>query len=451
MGEEKKRGRPRKHPQAASRQATLYLRPFQVAASEALDARRLGCLICHRRFGKTVLAAARLIRSAAGAENLRHRGAYIAPLYRQAKAVTWDYLKAFARPLGAVCNESELRMDFPHNGARITLHGADNPDSLRGLNLRDVVFDEVADMPLRTWSEIVLPMLVANRGRALFMGTPRGKNALYTIWNDALLDESEWVARMYRASETNIIPAEALEHAARTMRPEEYAQEFECSFTAAVRGAYYAGMIEDADKEGRITAVPYEPRLKVCTAWDLGMADSTAIWFFQVGPGGQIRVIDYYEAHGEGLPHYVKLLSSKAYVYDRHYAPHDIQVREFGSGNSRFEIAQSLGLRFYVGPKLPVQDGVDAVRMILPKCWFDAHKCRVGLDALKHYRREFNEKMDTLNSSPVRDWTTHGADAFRYLAVAYRPVVDRPRQERAQGGVASFSRPSRSSRAGIVI
>jgi hypothetical protein len=174
--------------------------------------------------------------------------------------------------------------------------------------------------------------------------------------------------------------------------------------------------------------------MEVHTAWDLGMSDSTAIWMFQAAPGGEIRVIDYYEAAGEGLEHYVRMLRQRPWIMGTHIAPHDIRVRELGTGKSRLETAAALGLRFTVCPNIPLADGIQAVRRILPRCRFDAGRCERGLDALRHYRREYNERMGDFAVRPVHDWTSHAVDAFRYLAVGFRPEKDAPMQARAECG-----------------
>ena len=396
------------------------LRPLQMKAIKALDSRRFGVLICHRRFGKTVLAISRLVRNACEG-NSTYRGAYIAPTYRQAKDVSWDYLKKLASAVDAKINESELRVDFPH-GARIKLYGAENPDSLRGLDICDVVFDEVAQMPLSTWTEIVQPMILAKKGTALFMGTPKGKNALWEVWDNASRDDKNWVRQMYKASETGILTDEDLELARQGMSESQYEQEFECSFSAAVQGAYYAKQLEELEKLGRITGVPYDPSIPVVTAWDLGFSDSTAIWFAQQ-VGREIHIIDYYEASGEDLAHYVKVLKSKGYVYAEPLLPHDVLASELGTGTTRFETLRRLGLKGRVIPKMKVDDGINAVRMLLPRCWFDATRCAKGLEALRWYQRMYDERSGDFKSSPLHDWSSHGSDAFRYLATGIAHVT----------------------------
>ncbi|WP_243544727.1 terminase large subunit domain-containing protein [Pseudodesulfovibrio tunisiensis] len=420
---------------------TLYVpRPHQAEIERSLA--RFSVLVCHRRFGKTVLSVNRLIRAAREAGVDDWRGAYIAPLYKQAKAVVWDYLKQYCGRGNPDCdvkfNESELRADFA-DGARIRLFGAENPDSLRGLYLDGVVFDEVAQMPYRVWSEVVRPALSDRKGWALFIGTPQGKNALYEIWTRARKNP-DWFAAMYRASETGLLDPAELEAARREMSPEEYEQEFECSFTAAIRGAYFGSIMADLDRQGRITDVPHDPSLPVHTAWDLGMSDSTSIWFAQSRPGGVLALVDYYEAHGQGLEHYARVLDEKGYKFGQHIAPHDIRVRELGTGKSRLETARSLGIRFDICPNIPVQDGINAVRTTLPLCWFDRNACERGIEALRNYRRMFNDRMNDFSATPLHDWTSHAVDAFRYLCVGLRQPGPAVRPSRSSNDFNPFGR-----------
>uniref|UniRef100_A0A6M3KGI3 Putative terminase n=1 Tax=viral metagenome TaxID=1070528 RepID=A0A6M3KGI3_9ZZZZ len=353
------------------------------------------------------------------------RGAYLAPLYRQAKAIAWDYLMYYTQVVpGVKYYQQELRADFP-NGSRIMLLGADNPDSLRGIYLDAVVLDEVAQMRTNLWSEIIRPTLADRKGRAIFIGTPKGRNHFYDLYNRAGNLEG-WSSRMLRASETNILDPQELEAIKRELTEEEYNQEFECSFEGSIMGAYYASPMANALTEGRLASVPYDPIMEVHTAWDLGVDDYTVIWFVQISPGGEIRLIDYYEMNGEGLPHYVKYLREKDYVYGRHLAPHDIKVREFSTGRSRLEIAEGLGLSFDVIPAQSVSDGIEAVRSILPRCWFDAKKCDPGIEALRQYRKEYSEKLNTFRNQPLHDWASHGADAFRTLANGLERIMPVP-------------------------
>ncbi len=219
---------------------------------------------------------------------------------------------------------------------------------------------------------------------------------------------------MFKASESGYVAEEELTLARQDMSPEEYAQEFECSFSAAIRGAYYGPTLDWLEREGRIGDIAWEPDLMVHTAWDLGMDDATAVWFFQIEPGGDWRVIDYYENSGEGLPHYAAVLAARSYAYGRHIAPHDIRVRELGTGKSRLETARQLGINFQVAPALPLADGIHAVRQKLPRMWFDARRCAPGLKALRNYRKEWQPRQEVFSEQPLHNWSSHAADALRY-------------------------------------
>lgn len=391
-------------------------RPLQRAIHKSLDAHRFAVAVCHRRFGKTVLAVNQLVKRALLCEKPRPRFAYIAPTYRQGKAVAWDYIKHYSRPVpGFDPNESELRVGYPNDG-QLRIYGADNPDSLRGIYLDGVVLDEYGLMDAHVWGEVIRPLLTDRLGWALFIGTPNGKNQFYDIVQDAQRND-DWFYASYKASETGLIPASELEDARRSMTADEYAQEFECSFEASVKGAVYAREVIKAREDGRVTRVPYDPMLVVDTDWDLGVGDATAIWFSQSTPGGEVRLVDYYEASGEGLVHYRDILNRRGYTYGTHWAPHDIQVREFTSGHSRLDAARSLGLHFQICPKVEqLEDRIHAARMLFPRCWFDQEKCRRGVEALQHYKWDYNTRIKEFTPRPVHDWSSHAADAFGGLA-----------------------------------
>ena len=393
-------------------------RVLQAQLHAELQSKRWGVVVCHRRFGKTVMAINHLLRDAILCSKPNPRYAYIAPTYRQAKAVAWDYLKQFAGAVPMVrFHETELRADLP-NGARIQLLGAENPDSLRGIYLDGAVLDEMADMPESLFPEIIRPALSDRKGWALFIGTPRGHNAFYELYA-AAEGQGDWHTASYRASETGILDAEELEAARSMMTADQFDQEYECSWVANVPGAVFGKEMQEAHEKGRISSVPYDPTCKVDTWWDLGVGDSTAIWFTQ-SVGRAVHVIDYYENRGEGLPHYAKVLQDRDYLYGTHNAPHDIEVRELGSGKSRRETAWDLGINFRVVPKLPLEDGIHAAQMLIPRCWFDAELTKAGLEALRQYHRAYNERLRSFRNTPVHDWSSHAADAFRYLAVGLR-------------------------------
>ena len=399
-------------------QVTIPYKPRPLQREIHASLRRWNLLVCHRRFGKTVFAINELIKQAAKCDKKMPRYAYVAPYYKQAKQIAWDYLKDFTRPIpGIKINESELRVDFPW-GARIQLFGADSPDSMRGLYLDGVVLDEYADMSPRIFSEVIRPALSDREGGAIFIGSAKGGTPFYDLW-ERVKDDPDWFVKVYPASETKVIPEVELADAKKIMDEDEYNQEYECSWTASIKGAYYGKQLAEAQEQDRIGKVPYDPRLPVQTAWDLGVGDSTAIWFFQV-LGQEVRIIDYHEDSGEGLPYYAKILDQRGYKYGDHWAPHDIQVRELGSGKSRIETAKMLGIQFRIVPNLSIDDGINAVRNTIPRCWIDAKKCELGLQALRNYRKEYDDRRQEYKPRPLHDWSSHAADAFRYLAVGLK-------------------------------
>ncbi|MEK9722827.1 MAG: terminase family protein [Rhodospirillaceae bacterium] len=404
-------------------------RPQQVELHQALERHRWVIAVCHRRMGKTVCAVNHLIMAALECEKPRPRFAYIAPTYRMAKLIAWDYLKAFTAELPTVeQRESDLIVNFP-NGGRVQLFGADNPDSLRGQYFDGVVFDEYGMHQANVFTEVVRPALADRGGWALFLGTPNGRNQFWDVSKQARSGGDDWRYLEFRASQTGLLPESELQAARDVMTEDEFAQEFECSFEAAVRGAIYATELQQARDGGRICTVPYDAALPVDTDWDLGVGDATAIVFTQSLRSGEVRVIDYYEASGEGLPHYAQVLSQRGYVYGKHWAPHDIAVRELGTGKSRLEMAASFGIRFEVTPRLSagrteVEDGIHAARLLLGRCWFDQTKAAPLLEALQHYRRDYNTRLQEFKATPVHDWASHGADAFRGLAVRHKTPTE---------------------------
>ena len=376
--------------------------------------KRFNVLVCHRRFGKTVLCINEILKKAMQNTLPRPRYYYLAPTYSMAKRTAWDYLKEYTGVLPNVqYHETELRADLP-NGARIQLLGCERPDSLRGLYIDGVILDEVAQMPPRLWTEIIRPALSDREGWMVAIGTPQGHNAFFDLYDYANHQEG-WYAETFKSSETGIISDLELNEAKHLMPEEVYEAEFECSFDSAALGSIYAKGLTKAEEDGRITKVPYQTDIKVNTFWDLGMQDKTAIWFVQI-KGSAFHIIDYYENSGESLEFYASVLDEKKYLYDTHYLPHDANVRELGTGVSRVETAQSLGMRTSIVPKLSIDDGINAVRMLLSRCWFDHEKCKDGLDALRQYRWAVSDKGEVKNR-PEHSWCSHAADAFRYFAV----------------------------------
>ena len=388
---------------------------------------RWACIVAHRRAGKTVACINDLIRRAIVDGKVHGRYAYIAPYYAQAKAVAWDYLLRYSEPVRATANASELWVELI-NGSRIRLFGADNPDALRGLYLDGVIMDEVADMRPRVWGEIVRPLLSDRKGWAVFIGTPKGKNEFWAVWQQAQKFDG-WLAVMLRASETGIVDQSELDDARQTMTEDQYAQEFECSFEAALLGAYYGKEVNQVRADLRLRNVKYDPEALVYTAWDLGYSDDTAIWWYQV-IRGEIRILEHHASSGNDMSHYIDLVRSKPYKYGLHNLPHDARAKTLASGGKSIQeqMAQAFGWgNIRIVPEIGVQDGIQAARLMFPRCYFD-FSTEDALETLAQYQREWDEDKKAFRDKPRHDWTSHTADAFRMLAVAWREDT-KPKQE----------------------
>jgi hypothetical protein len=384
---------------------------------------RWAVIVAHRRCGKTVACINDLIYKALieGKEDGRY--AYLAPYYAQAKSIAFDYLMRFSEPVRANHNVSELWVELI-NGARIRLFGADNPDALRGLYLDGVVLDEFADMKPSTWGAVLRPLLADRKGWAVFIGTPKGHNQFYDVYNNATKDES-WYVKTLRASQTGLLDKEELEDAAKMMSQDQYLAEFECDFESAIVGAYYGKELRVITDSGRITDVEHDPLFPVHTAWDLGYSDDTSIWWYQV-VHGEIRVLDYHSSNGQAIAYYTGLIQAKEreynYVYGTHWLPHDARAKTLASGGK--SIIEQLSVKIPIEkmkivPSLSLQDGIQASRLALLRCWFDT-KCDDGIECLRQYQREYDEDKKVFRDKPRHDWTSHGADAFRMLSIAWR-------------------------------
>ena len=348
------------------------------------------------------------------------RYAYIAPFYRQAKDVAWTYLKKATRDTQSKTRESELSVEL-FNGSKISLYGADNPDALRGIYLDGVVLDEFGDCRPSLWAEVIFPTLTDRQGWATFIGTPKGKNHFFDI-RELARSRDDWFYLEVKASESRILLESELEIAKTIMDENQYAQEYECSFEAAVRGTYYASIIKDMEAEGRIATVEVDPDLEVNVAMDIGFSDSTAIWFWQETPSG-IHVVDYLEGHGERLDYYLAELEAKPYKYDTLYLPHDARAKTLQTGRStveqclRWSEDRELGWTWDILPRLDLQDGINAVRLVLRTSHIDATRCKFGIEALRAYARRYDEVKEAFSDKPDHNWASNGADAFRYLSL----------------------------------
>lgn len=384
---------------------------------------RWACMVCHRRAGKTVSTVNEIVVRALRTGKAHARYAYIAPFYRQAKDVAWEYLKQATEEIAIRVRESALRVELP-NGAWITLYGSDNPDAMRGLYFDGVILDEYGDCRPSLWSQVILPTLADRKGWAVFIGTPKGRNHFYQIHKRSQ-EEDGWFSLTLKASESGILDQEELLEMKAQMSDEEFQQEMECDFTAAVIGTYYAATVQTMELQGRIAPriVHYDPSYVVKVACDLGRSDNTAMWFWQETPTG-IHVIDYYENQGQHIDHYIEMLNGKGYRYEEIWLPHDAVAMTLATKRSTIEQMLDVGFPCRKVPRLAVQHGIDAVRKILPTLLIDQEACFAGVEALRAYSRSYNEITKAFSESPKHDWSSDGADAMRYMALVCQEKVE---------------------------
>ena len=404
----------------ASGKASIKYAPRRAFLPFHNRSQRWACLVAHRRAGKTVSAINDTIRAAVTSVEKNPLFGYVAPFRSQAKAVAWGYLKQYAAPITAATNESELSVTLV-TGAKISLFGADNADAMRGLGFSGVYMDEYGDFRPSVWGNVIRPALSDHQGWGVFAGTPKGKNQFFEIAEMA--DRSpDWFMLRLPASTSGLLPASELAAVRAQLTQDQYDQEYECSFDAAILGAIYGIEMREATEQGRIREVAYDPELPVHTAWDLGYRDDTAIWFYQVSRG-EIHILDYYGVSGATIDDLAEVVLGKRYRLGKHYLPHDARAKTLASGGKSIveQLAFHLGINnLAIVPDLGVQDGIQAARLALPRCYFDAEKCREGVEALRQYQREYDEDKKAFRQTPRHDWTSHPADAFRMLAVAWR-------------------------------
>jgi phage terminase large subunit len=407
-------------------------RPYQLPILKALDSGYKRVLaVMPRRSGKDITALNYMIRKMWEFPGVYY---YIFPTYAQAKKVIWDsitnegsrVLDYFPDELIISKNSQEMKIRMRTKGGKESLFqlvGSDNVDSLVGTNPRGCVFSEYALQDPQAY-QYISPILVANGGWALLISTPRGRNSM---WNLKQIAENspDWFYMRLTVDDTKHIPPEEIERERREgiMSEDMILQEYYCSFTRGIEGAYYARYMDAARLEQRVGPVAWESAFKVHTAWDLGVRDSTTIIFFQT-IGQTVKIIDCYENSKEGIEHYVKVLESKPYIYGRHIAPHDIRVKEWGSGITRIEKARQLGIKFTLADEYSIQDGIEAARSLFGKLWIDEKRCEPLIKSLENYRQEYDSKKRIYKTRPLHDWSSHFADCYRYLAVSMPKTSD---------------------------
>lgn len=412
-------------------------RPYQRAFWEALDANngescKRAVKVWHRRAGKDKTDLNFLIKRMFPEAPGGRIGTYyhLFPTYAQGKKIIWDGMDAsgfkfmdhFPAPLVAQKNETEMQVTLV-NGSIYQIVGVDKIDLIIGTNPVGCVFSEYALQNPAGW-DLLRPILTENKGWAVFNFTPRGHNHGKQLY-DMASNNPEWFCELLTVRDTfredgTPVVSEAQIQAEREagMDEELIQQEFFCSFQGYQVGSYYAKQIRQAEEDKRITNLSWRPDIPVFTFWDLGVGDSMAIWFAQK-VWREVHFIDYYETSGEGMPFFAKVLRERPYVYSRHYMPHDASHREVGTGLSRRDTAEKLGIQpIDVVKRGDVEDGIDAVRSLFPRCWFDKTKCRQGLDALSSYQKEWDEDRREYKAKPVHNWASHGSDAFRTAAMS---------------------------------
>lgn len=404
-------------------------RPYQVPLITAIENKgyKRVLAIWPRRAGKDIVAFNLALRTCLKKTCVVY---YIFPTYAQAKKVIWDSITNTGKRILDFIpdeiieskNSQEMKIRFK-NGSLLQLVGSDNYDGLVGTNPQAVIFSEYALQDPRAY-QFLRPILVANGGWAMFLSTPRGRgNHLYELFQIAS-NSQDWFVSKLTVDDTQHISLYDIgkEKAEGLISDDMIQQEYYTSFDMGIEGAYYSKYVDKARLEGRIGIVPPE-NFKVHTAWDLGVRDSTTIIFFQV-VGQTVRIIDCYENSKVGLEHYAHLLQQKPYTYGRHIAPHDIKVRELGSGMTRLEKAKQLGINFTVAPDVSIADGIEAVRSTFPKFWIDEKACSPLIKAIESYRQEYDSKRRVYQNHPLHDWSSHWADALRYLCISLPKTRD---------------------------
>ena len=413
-------------------------RDYQIPAWEALLAgkKRIVCA-WHRGAGKDLFALNWVIWQA-----LQQPAVYLHcfPQYSQGKKAIWNsihnthmgepmsYLDHFPPEIVKHKNSTEMRIELI-NGSIYAVMGIDgkNAQLARGMNPTHVIISEYAYMDPQSWYTIE-PRVKPNNGTVLFLSTPNGKNHFYDLYNYAKTDIGEkngYFASFVDNNITQIYDNAFFEELRAQGRPEDFIQqEYFCDFNRGAEGSYYGKLIQQAREEDRILDIAIASDLPVCTSWDIGVGDSTSIWFYQHTHSGKVHLINYYENHGEGLEHYLRYLDkwkddNKA-IYGSHFVPHDMANKQFATGNDLVQTARDLGYQMQVVPKRSIEEGIQAARALLKHCVFNVKTCKRGIICLDFYRKKWNDNLKVYYDEPLHDQFSHGADAFRYLAVGLK-------------------------------
>lgn len=394
----------------------------------------------HRRAGKTVSLVNDLIFGTLECKNRKPQLAYIGPTYSQAKRVAWSYLKDYAEPyLAKPPQEAELKVTLVNEGTIYVL-GADNADALRGMYLDGTVNDEYAMFRPSVFSQVIRPALSDRNGWSIFASTPRGKNLFYDVSRQAALNPKEWFSLVLRASTSGIIPRSELDALRRDMDPEEFAQEYECSFDSALKGAIYASEVNNLFAEQRlIPSGLYDENLPVHCVFDLGFTDATVCIWFQIGKDGTVRVVAAEATTGTDIFYHIEKIHQFAGEIGEIWLPHDARARNLQTGKSIVEQFLAEGIKPRLIPMHKVRDGITAVRKMFPNISIDEAATGDLVEALKAYRREWNDNLGMFSDTPLHDWASDWADCFRYMVLAVGLIspalVDGSKQTVTKSGV----------------
>ena len=418
-------------------------RTYQVPAWRYfMDGGRYGMFQWHRRAGKDLFCINLICAKA-----VERVGTYwhIFPSREQAIKGIWEgrtkdgrsYLDHFPKDIIDHVYETQKMIKFK-NGSVYRLIGADS-DSLVGAGPVGVVMSEFPLMGASTW-QYLSPMLNENGGWACMIFTPRGKNhavKLFNTWEEEGEANGYFTQKLTvedTAGETGWDVEELLRRERLNGMSEEKIQsEYYCDSNAPIEGSYYSDALNKIESENHIKHVPWEANLEVHTAWDIGVNDNTSIWFYQQY-GSEIRFIDFYENKNKDLTHYIKVVKEKDYIYGKHYAPHDIAVREWAGGGmkTRLQLARDLGIKFTPLAKISKDEGIENARACLYRSYFDQKKCAHGIDCLRAYHRKYDDMAGTYVDHDVHDWASDAADSFRYACQSIRRYRDGDTEKKRQ-------------------
>jgi hypothetical protein len=376
---------------------------------------RFAAIVAHRRCGKTVAEINECIVRISRVERSfpPPQAAYISPTFSQGKRNAWMYAKHYTRNIpGMKFLEAETTLVFP-NDARLILAGSDNYGGLRGVYLDHASLDEYAIQDPRIWTEVIRASLSEYAGSATFIGSAYGRNHFYDIVHD-FQDDPDWLIMTLKASQTGILTQKELELAKKAMPPEEYMQEYECSFDAAVKGTFFGAEIERAENERRIASVAHDTNANVLAAMDLGIGGGASVWVYQL-VANNIHLLRFVQDKDQALPYYVDWLNRLPYKIDTLYLPHDAEQRDQQTGLTRTQFFQARGFNCFVLPKVSEHGSIAAARVAFSRCWFDKQGTQDGIDCLRMFRRAWDPKRKVFSENAFKDWASHGGDGFRYV------------------------------------